>query len=216
VHHVLVREVRVGEHHLGDVVLGDQPLELGLGADRDAARVARAGQRGREDAVVDAGDLRCGERHHAAGRIVPVDGREHVEVPTAGTHDHDVAHRVLLVEGARPPTRAAPTSGWAVPWRPLRRLGGATLRHVEEDAPQRQEQQDGGHQRTHGAGRRGRCGGEDGHDGRDGQHPRCRDVEPAHDAARATLQAGTQAGHGLLLVSQVLLEIRDGASFGRA
>ena len=61
VHDVLVRDVGVGEHDLVDPLAGDQVLELVLGDDRDAVRVARAGQLGRVEPAVDVRDLGGGE-----------------------------------------------------------------------------------------------------------------------------------------------------------
>ena len=61
VHHVGVADVAVREDDFVDVVLGDELGEAGLGHDGDARRVARAGERGGEGAVVDPRDLRRGE-----------------------------------------------------------------------------------------------------------------------------------------------------------
>ena len=65
---VLVREVGVGEHDLVDGVRADELGQLVLGADRDAVGVARARQRRRIDALVDAGDLRRRERDDLGAR----------------------------------------------------------------------------------------------------------------------------------------------------
>jgi hypothetical protein len=96
VHHVLVRHVGVREDHLVDVVVGDEPLELRLGSDRDALRVAGPGERGRVDPAVDPGDLGRREGDHLDVEVGAQGGLEVVEVPTGGSHHHDPSHAPLL------------------------------------------------------------------------------------------------------------------------
>jgi hypothetical protein len=79
-HDRLVADVAVREHDLVDPLVGDEPLELRLGMDRDAGRVARPGQLRRVAAVGDAGDLGGGERDDLGRGIVAVDDVEVVEV----------------------------------------------------------------------------------------------------------------------------------------
>ena len=87
VHHVDVADVGVAEHHLVDVLGGDQVLEPLLGDDRDPLGVGGPGQGGRVGAVVDVGDLGGGERHHLGGRVATERAVEVVEVPPGGPHD---------------------------------------------------------------------------------------------------------------------------------
>jgi hypothetical protein len=105
VHDVLVADVAVGEHHGVGALVADHPLELLLGDDGDAGRVARAGQRRRVVTVGDPGDLRRGERHHPDRGVVAVDGVEIVEVAACRTHDHDAFH------GAQPAFRDTEAGG---------------------------------------------------------------------------------------------------------
>ena len=95
-HHGLVLEIRVSEDDLVDVVLVDELRQLLLGPDRDPVRVQRAGERGRIDAVVDAGDLRRREGDDVGVRIVAEGDVEVVKVASAGSHDDDLAHFSLL------------------------------------------------------------------------------------------------------------------------
>ncbi len=62
--------------------------ELRFGHDRDAVRVARPGDLGGERAVVDAGDLRRGERDDLTDRDRSRTRQEIVEVASRGSHDH--------------------------------------------------------------------------------------------------------------------------------
>ena len=63
-----------------------------LGDDRDAVRIERPGERGRVAAVVDARDLRGGERDDTRLRVLAEDDVEVVEVAAAGSHHDDVPH----------------------------------------------------------------------------------------------------------------------------
>jgi hypothetical protein len=61
--------------------------------DRDAVRIAVAGERCRIRAVVDERDLRRGERDDLGIGVVPIDGVEVMEVTPRGTHDqHTTRH----------------------------------------------------------------------------------------------------------------------------
>src|SRR5665809_160854 len=73
---------RQGEHDLVDIVLGADPLEIVLGRDWDALRIEIAGELGRVDAILDAGDLGGGEGYDSVARVAPKGGIEVVEVPT--------------------------------------------------------------------------------------------------------------------------------------
>ena len=72
-HHVLVRDVRVGEDDLVDLVLAHELLELGLGQDRDPVRIELPCELGGIDAPVDVRDLGRRERDDLVLR--PVRGR---------------------------------------------------------------------------------------------------------------------------------------------
>ena len=93
VHHVLVRDVRVGEDDLVDLVLADQVAELGLGPDRDPVRVEIAGEQGRVDAPVDVRDLRRREGNDLVLLAAPVDDVEVVEVAPGRACDQDAFSR---------------------------------------------------------------------------------------------------------------------------
>ena len=98
VHHVLVRHVRIGEHHFVDLVLADHFLERGLRQDRNSLRIQRPRQLGGVDAAVDVRDLRRGERDHVELRPVAVDEVEVVEVPSCCPCDQDPSpgHEYIL------------------------------------------------------------------------------------------------------------------------
>ena len=87
VHHILVRNIAVGKHHLLDLVLLDQALQVALRVNRDALRVQLAGQLSRVLASFDVGDLGGGEGDHLIIRIVAEEDVEIVEVASRGAHD---------------------------------------------------------------------------------------------------------------------------------
>jgi hypothetical protein len=89
VHDMGVLDIAVGEHHLVDPVLPADAGEIVLRQDRNAVRVAAAGERGRIGPAGDARDLGGGERHHLEGRIVAKRDIEVMEVAPGGTHDDD-------------------------------------------------------------------------------------------------------------------------------
>jgi hypothetical protein len=92
VHHVLVRDVRVGEHDLVDPLAAGEVGQRLLGDDRDAVGVTRSGERRRVHAVRDAGDLRGGEGDDARLGVITVDDVEVMEVAPAGAHHDQPAH----------------------------------------------------------------------------------------------------------------------------
>ena len=89
VHHVLVGHVRVREDDLVHLVLADQVLELGLGADRDAVGVELAGEECRVDASRDVGDLRRSEGDDVVLVTAAVDDVEVVEVAAGRARDQN-------------------------------------------------------------------------------------------------------------------------------
>ena len=89
VHHVLVRDVRVREHDLVDLVLADQLLESRLRKNGNALRIQRSGKRGRINAAVDVRDLRCGEGDDVVLGTLPVHDVEVVEVSARSADDQD-------------------------------------------------------------------------------------------------------------------------------
>ena len=102
--YVDVADVGVAEHHLVDVVVGDQVLQALLGDDRDPVGIAGAGQGGRVGAVVDVGDLGGGEGDHPGTRVATEGAVEVVEVAAGGPHDeHPSLQARLLASGCRPP-----------------------------------------------------------------------------------------------------------------
>ncbi len=112
VHHVLVRDVRVGEDDLVDLVLGDDRSELGLGADGNALGVVRTGELGGIGPEIDAGDLRGRESHDPIRRIITKGYVEVVEVAASSSHDDG------FLRLHRPPCFQC-RARWASP-RPLR------------------------------------------------------------------------------------------------
>ena len=71
----------------------DEIDELDLRADGYAVGIARPGQRGRVDTIVDHGDLRRCEGDDVVPVVVAKDGVEVMEVTTSRAHDHDTAPR---------------------------------------------------------------------------------------------------------------------------
>ena len=92
-HHLLVADVAVGEHHLVNAALADDPLEIFFGLDRDAMRIARAREPRRVAAPRDAGNLRRRERHDLDAGVVSIDRVEIVEVAAGRSEDHDAGWR---------------------------------------------------------------------------------------------------------------------------
>ena len=97
-HDVGVRDVAVGEHDRVDALAAADRFELGLVLDRDAVRIARAGQAGGIAAAGDARDLRRREGDDLAGGIVAIDDVEVVEV-AAGRAQDDDASQVCVMHG---------------------------------------------------------------------------------------------------------------------
>ena len=79
-HHVLMGEVRVGEHDLIDLFTAYELGQKVFGHDGDAGGIARPRERRRVGAVVDRGDLRRGERDDEVLGIVAEHDVEVVEV----------------------------------------------------------------------------------------------------------------------------------------
>ena len=97
VHHVLVRDVRVGEDDFVHVLAAHEVGQLLLGQDRDPVRIARAGQRGRVDAALDVRDLRRREGDHL-DVVAPAEGDvEVVEVAAGCAGDDDPASSGYLL-----------------------------------------------------------------------------------------------------------------------
>ena len=87
VHHVLVRDVGVGERHHVDPMGLDQLVQLLLGMDRDPVGIPRTGQLGGVAAPVDIRNLRGGEGDDLdVVAFLPVHV-EVVEVAAGGPHD---------------------------------------------------------------------------------------------------------------------------------
>jgi len=74
VHHLLVRNVAVGEDDFIDVVRAAQCLELRLFDDRDAFGIEPARKRRRIAPIVDPGDLGGGEGDDFDRRVATIDG----------------------------------------------------------------------------------------------------------------------------------------------
>ena len=88
-HDVLVRDVRVREHDLVDLVLAYELLERVLGDDRNAVGIERAGELGRVAPPFDVRDLRRRERDDLVLLPAAVDEVEVVEVAARGACDQD-------------------------------------------------------------------------------------------------------------------------------
>ena len=95
-HHRLVADVAVGKHHLIDVELGDQAVQVALGVDRNAGRVERAGQLRRIEPPLDVGYLGGGESHHLKAGVIAEDDVEVVEIAPRRAHDEHALHRRLV------------------------------------------------------------------------------------------------------------------------
>jgi len=106
VHDVLVRHVGVREDDLVDLLLDDDLLQLSLRPDRDPARIERAGERRRVDAVLDVRKLRRGERDDAELAAPAVDDVEVVEVAAGGAGDENP--RPLHAESVCTPSGRTP------------------------------------------------------------------------------------------------------------
>ena len=88
-HHVLVRDVRVREHDLVDLVFADQFLERRLGEDRYPLRIEGAGKLRRVDAPVDVRNLRRRECNDVVLGISPVNEVEVVKVSARSADEQD-------------------------------------------------------------------------------------------------------------------------------
>ncbi len=100
VHHLDMREIRVGKDGFVDVLAGDQVGQLLLRHDGDAVGIKRPGERRRVGAAFDAGNL-GGSEGHDLRRVVMAEHRvEVVEVAASGSQDHDttlsVGHGSIL------------------------------------------------------------------------------------------------------------------------
>ena len=99
-HHMLMGDVAISEHHFIDGMSAAQSLELRLFADRNASRVKPPGQRRWVAATIDIGNLSCREGDDFNRRIVAVDHIEIVEVPSGGSHNDDAsAPKTALLAG---------------------------------------------------------------------------------------------------------------------
>ena len=87
-HHVLVRDIAVGEDDFVDEPIATQGIEVALVEDRDALGIERAGELWRIPAADDAGNLSGGERKHGRVGIVAVGDIEVVKVAPGGAEDH--------------------------------------------------------------------------------------------------------------------------------
>ena len=97
VHHVLVATDRSRRTPLRrPLPTANDVGKFLLSPDRDALRVPRPGERRRVDAVVDAGNLRGGERDDFDVGVAAENGVEVVEVASTGSHDDHLAHADLL------------------------------------------------------------------------------------------------------------------------
>ena len=90
-HHVIVRNVAIGEHHLVDGVAAAQRLKLGFIYDVDAVGIVRSGQHGRIAAAGNAGNLRRSECHHLGRRLVPIHDVEIMEIAAGGADNDDAS-----------------------------------------------------------------------------------------------------------------------------
>ncbi len=103
VHHLLMRDVAVGEDDLLDLPITAEGVQLRLVDDRNALGIKHAGELRRIAAAADAGNLRSGERDHLPRRVVAVDDVEVVEVAAGGAEDDDAPTRGC--NGRRGPPR---------------------------------------------------------------------------------------------------------------
>ncbi len=125
-HHVLVRNVGIGEDGFVDLLLGEELFQAGLRDDGDPLRIELSRQVRRVAAPGDVGNLRRRECRHAHARIVAKDAIEVVEIPPRGAHDDDAP---FLHDGPSLLQRREPTQ-------PLRRAPGSSA--VALSAPSRQ------------------------------------------------------------------------------
>ncbi len=88
-HHLLMREVAIGEDDLVDPPVAAERLEPGLVEDRNAVGIERSGERRRIAAADDARDLGGGERHHLRAGIAAIDDIEVVEIAPRRAEDQD-------------------------------------------------------------------------------------------------------------------------------
>jgi hypothetical protein len=91
VHYLGMRDVAVGENHLGYVLAAANGLEVVLWEDGDAVRIGVAGQLGGVAPTRDSGDLRGSESDDRGIAIVAVHHVEVVEVAARGAADDDAA-----------------------------------------------------------------------------------------------------------------------------
>src|SRR5664280_1229093 len=105
VHHVLVRNVTIGEHNEVNPLSREQTLQVRLGHDLNAVRIERAGQLPGVTSSGDAGDLSCGgEGHHLDARVIAVDDVEVMKVAPSGPHDDNTS----TIHGNSGPSAVAP------------------------------------------------------------------------------------------------------------
>jgi hypothetical protein len=91
VHQVRVGNVAVGEDHLPDSPGRNDFRKLFLRMDGNSPRIQGAGQFRREDAVLDPGNLGCGEGDDFNGGIVPEADLKIMKVPPGSAHDEDLS-----------------------------------------------------------------------------------------------------------------------------
>jgi len=89
VHHGQVADVAVGKDDLVDLQLADQPVQVGLGVDRDTLRIQLACQLGRVEPALDVGNLGGGECDHLIAVVSPKEHVEVVEISPGRAHDQD-------------------------------------------------------------------------------------------------------------------------------
>jgi hypothetical protein len=100
VHHVYMREIRVGEDDFVDMLAGDQVRQLLLRHDEDAVGIQRPGERGRVRTAFDTGNLGGSEGHDLRRVVVAEHGVEVVEVAPSGSRDDyttlSIGHGAIL------------------------------------------------------------------------------------------------------------------------
>ena len=89
VHHILVRHVRVGKHHLIDFMLTDQLREFLFGVNGNPGRVELSGQFRGIPASLNVRDLRSSESYDLVVGVTTEIGVEVVEITPGGSHDDD-------------------------------------------------------------------------------------------------------------------------------
>ena len=100
-HHVLVRDIAVGEHDYVHAVLCDQRFHLALGVDRDAIRVALSRENGRITPPLDVRDLRRREGYDLVVLIAAKEGVEVVKVTSGrAKNENALGHQTSVQSGS--------------------------------------------------------------------------------------------------------------------